>query len=80
MSPSNVPWLNPEVIEATRNPAAKPDRGAGEFLRDRAGTGPVGFTVGGNLAVTPGKVVFRNALIELIQYTRRPPRSPPNRC
>ncbi len=73
LSPSNVPWLNPEVIEATRTTGGRNlVDGLANFLRDQAaaqaGTATSGFTVGGNLAVTPGKVVFRNELIELIQY------------
>jgi polyhydroxyalkanoate synthase len=73
MSPSNAPWLNPEVIEATRaTGGANFLAGMRNFLRDQAaargGVVASGFTVGGNLAATPGKVVFRNALIELIQY------------
>jgi polyhydroxyalkanoate synthase len=74
VSPSNVPWLNPEVIEATRASGGRNlATGIGNFLREQAeaksGAAAKGFTVGGNLAATPGKVVFRNALIELIQYT-----------
>ncbi len=73
ISPSNVPWLNPEVIEATRATGGRNFvDGFKNFLHDQAasqgGAAPSGFTVGGNLAVTPGKVVFRNELIELIQY------------
>ncbi|MDE2582922.1 MAG: polyhydroxyalkanoic acid synthase [Rhodospirillales bacterium] len=73
-SPSNVPWLNPEVIEAT---AASGGRnllaGAANYMRDlqqALGGHPdrTGFRVGADVAATPGKVVFRNELIELIQY------------
>ena len=50
-------------------------RGLRYFLDDLATNGglprqvdPSAFTVGKDLAVTPGKVVFRNDLMELIQY------------
>ncbi|SHE61064.1 polyhydroxyalkanoate synthase [Modicisalibacter ilicicola DSM 19980] len=75
-SPSNFPWLNPEVTQATL------DQGGMNYLngwrnfiddweRRMTGQPPAGseaFEVGANLAVTPGKVVYRNHLIELIQY------------
>ena len=73
ISPSNVPWLNPEVIEVTRaSGGANLAAGLRNFLRDQAvaqgGAVPKDFTLGVDLAATPGKVVFRNALMELIQY------------
>jgi polyhydroxyalkanoate synthase len=74
MSPSNVAWLNPEVIEATRSSGGRNlASGISNFLRDQAAAkdgsaATSGFTVGVDLAATPGQVVFRNDLIELIQY------------
>jgi polyhydroxyalkanoate synthase len=69
LSPSNVPWLNPEVIEAIQKTRGRNlIAGLENFLQDSVGAAPSGFKVGKTLAVTPGKVVFRNELIELIQY------------
>jgi polyhydroxyalkanoate synthase len=75
-SPSNFVPTNPEVLGATQAQSGQNlVRGFWNFVDDweRAANGrrPVGtekFQVGGNLAVTPGKVVLRNALMELIQY------------
>ncbi len=78
-SPSNAPWLNPEVIRAAQQ------TGGGNFLQGAAnfvadvrsaflgGGGPEAFRVGRDLAATPGAVVLRNDLIELIQYAPATP-------
>ncbi|WP_197082909.1 PHA/PHB synthase family protein [Pseudorhodobacter ferrugineus] len=76
-APSNFALTNPDVIEATRAENGQNLlRGAKNLLDDmvaKSGTAePAGaqpFEVGRNLATSPGKVVFRNDLIELIQYT-----------
>jgi polyhydroxyalkanoate synthase len=74
-SPSNVPWLNPEVIEATAETGGRNFmRGFQNFLDDLrdyvhgSSAETRHFKLGENLAATPGKVILRNALIELIQY------------
>jgi polyhydroxyalkanoate synthase len=72
-SPSNVPWLNPEVIaKAFETQGQNYLEGAKNLTSDlfSASGKPRldGHEVGRNLAVTPGKVVFRNRLFELIQY------------
>ncbi|WP_440642790.1 PHA/PHB synthase family protein [Bradyrhizobium sp. PUT101] len=75
-SPSNNPFTNPEVVEKTiETGGANFIQGGQNWLEDinRLATGqpPVGtelFQVGKDVAVTPGKVVYRNHLIELIQY------------
>jgi polyhydroxyalkanoate synthase len=76
MSPTNVPWFNPDVLEETlRSGGANFRRGMDNVIedaRDNAGRPALvdesAFAVGKNVATTAGKVVYRNALIELIQY------------
>jgi len=75
-SPSNFLSTNPEVIQKTVSTGgANLVQGWQNFLEDWeryiSGRPPVGaeaFEVGKDVAVTPGKVVYRNRLIELIQY------------
>jgi len=75
-SPSNFVFTNPEVLETTVKEGGKNLlQGWMNFVEDQErvlnGRKPVGteeFQVGRNLAITPGKVVFRNHLMELIQY------------
>ena len=75
-SPSNFPLTNPEIIEKTlAEGGANLLRGWNNFTEDAkrlaASKAPVGaesFRVGENVALTKGKVVYRNRLIELIQY------------
>jgi len=76
ISPSNFPWSNPEVISRTYHSGGQNlVRGYHNYIEDISRIihklPPVGtedFQVGINVAITPGKVIYRNNLIELIQY------------
>ncbi len=75
-SPSNIAGANPEIIARTlASGGTNLLRGNGNWLEDACrlacGHPPAGaeaFEVGRHVAITPGKVVFQNHLIELIQY------------
>jgi polyhydroxyalkanoate synthase len=75
-SPSNIPWLNPVIIDRTvQEGGANLVRGAGNLIEDLAAAFTMqprrardGFRIGQDIAATPGEVVYRNDLIELIQY------------
>ena len=79
LSPSNFVLTNPDVLRATFESGGENIiSGLQHLLEDlEANNGmPLvkmtdldAFKVGANLATTPGKVVFRNHLFELIQYT-----------
>jgi polyhydroxyalkanoate synthase len=76
LAPTNLPWLNPTVVkEAVDTGGNSLLAGMANFLEDVKKNGGMpqqvdtsSFKLGENLAATPGKVVFRNELIELIAY------------
>jgi polyhydroxyalkanoate synthase subunit PhaC len=78
LSPSNFALTNPEVMRATiATNAENLVQGMAHFVRDLeqskdllriSQTDLSAFEVGRDLAITPGKVVFQNDLIQLIQY------------
>ncbi|MDR2107473.1 MAG: alpha/beta fold hydrolase [Holosporaceae bacterium] len=79
-SPDNFPFLNPKVIKEALNTGGENFiKGMGLLLEDIK-NGAVStndrtpFEVGKNLAVTPGKVVFQNDIIELIMYSPSTPK------
>jgi polyhydroxyalkanoate synthase len=82
LSPANYLGTNPELLDATRVEAGQNlVRGFQNYLEDIQrtfeGKGPSGaekFVIGRDVAATPGKVVLRNDLIELIQYSPATPK------
>ncbi len=77
VSPSNFPLANPEIIEATWKSAGRNLIDGAQHYADDAQRVltqehrpvPEEFALGKTLAATPGEVVFRNDLMELIQYS-----------
>ncbi len=77
MAPSNMVIGNPAALrEIIDSGGQSLWRGVKNFMNDLANNGGLpsqvdltAFKVGGNLANTPGAVVFRNEVIELVQYT-----------
>ncbi|MBV9193836.1 MAG: hypothetical protein JO168_06785, partial [Solirubrobacterales bacterium] len=73
LAPTNFPWSNPTVMKETVDQGGMNlARGARNFLRDfprmPSTVDTSKFAVGENLALTPGSVVLRTEVFELIQY------------
>ncbi|MGH8599939.1 MAG: PHA/PHB synthase family protein, partial [Burkholderiales bacterium] len=82
MSPSNFALTNPKVLrETAKSGGQNLIRGFSHLLQDLARgdgrqlrismTDETAFRLGENIATTPGKVVFQNDLLQLIQYLPR---------
>jgi polyhydroxyalkanoate synthase len=75
-APTNLPWANPAALRAAA--ASRGDslmRGCRNLLHDLAVNGGMpaqvdksAFALGRNLALSRGAVVFRNDVLELVQY------------
>ncbi|MGD2026027.1 MAG: alpha/beta fold hydrolase [Methyloceanibacter sp.] len=76
-SPANMPWLSPTILGRTvEEGGANLMRGGLNFSEDFLSALALepkplsdGFAVGKDVAITPGSVVYRNDLMELIQYS-----------
>ena len=77
-APTNFVLTNPEVLRATlQSNGENLVNGLNNLLEDlKRGEGQLSirqsadaFVLGENIATTPGKVIFRNELIELLQYS-----------
>jgi len=82
MAPSLYLLTNPELLERTRKESGQNlVRGYQHWVEDvsrvaageRPSPGDTKFKVGEDVAATPGKVVLRNDLVELIQYSPQTP-------
>jgi len=79
MAPSNNPFLNPAALKAGLDTGGRSyANGLRQFVQDMSSRPRIpsmvdsrGFSVGGNLATTPGAVVLRTPIFELIQYSPR---------
>ncbi|PWW45639.1 PHA/PHB synthase family protein [Melaminivora alkalimesophila] len=82
VSPSNWAFTNPEVLHTARQTRGRSLQEGWQLylkdLREQLGARPetpgealepLEYAVGRDVAATPGKVVFRNHLIELIRYS-----------
>jgi polyhydroxyalkanoate synthase len=78
LSPSNFPITNPEVLRETFQSNAKNlVQGMENLVHDIERSGDIlsisqtdvsAFEVGKNIATTPGKIIFQNDILQLIQY------------
>jgi len=76
LAPSNVPLVNPASAKAAIDTAGLSlVRGGRQLVKDLAAAPRIpemvdttGFELGENIAATPGAVVFRSEVLELIQY------------
>ena len=78
LAPSNFPWSNPAVVKETvdqggLNLVRGARRFAGDFPHLPSTVDTSRFAVGENLALTPGSVVLRTDVFELIQYAPQTP-------